>query len=71
MAEHCERAIRQEIKDVPINIDIVKDTNCIGNGTGIMYVAVVLLSLLYFYAKYYFCGLGLFIHVSMLSGSLK
>jgi hypothetical protein len=38
MAEHCERAIRQEIKDVPINIEIVKDTNCIGNGTGLMYV---------------------------------
>lgn len=37
MAQSCEKAIRKDIKGVPIKINVVKETNCIGNGTGIMY----------------------------------
>lgn len=39
MAENCQRAIRQEYRDIPIKIDIVKETNCVGNGTGIIVCA--------------------------------
>ncbi|KAL4235925.1 hypothetical protein ACF0H5_004315 [Mactra antiquata] len=39
MAENCERAIRQDFKDVPVKIEIVKETNCVGNGTGIIVCA--------------------------------
>lgn len=43
MVQNCEKALRSEAayRQVPIQIDIVKEQNSVGNATGIMWVDVL------------------------------
>ncbi|XP_052257906.1 RNA 3'-terminal phosphate cyclase-like [Dreissena polymorpha] len=39
MVQSCERAVRQDYRDVPVKIDVVKEQNCVGNACGIIVCA--------------------------------